>query len=94
MVKAVRDTGAKVLLLGMQIPPNYGRAYAQAFADLYLEVAQEYAISLVPFFLKGVADIQDDPTRYFQDDRIHPSVQAQPLLLENVWQELEPLLEK
>lgn len=83
--------GARVLLLGMQMPPNYGRAYAESFAALYAEVAKAHQAALVPFFLRGVADAAD-PTALFQADRIHPSEAAQPKMLDNVWPGLRPLL--
>lgn len=91
MVQAAQQAGARVLLLGMQVPPNYGADYAQGFADLFASVARQRKAGLVPFLLKGIAD-QADPTRLFQSDRIHPSVQAQPRMLDNVWPELRKLL--
>ena len=80
-----------MLLLGMQMPPNYGRQYAQDFEQLFASVAQERKAALLPFFLQGVADGKD-PLALFQADRIHPNAQAQPLMLENVWPVLRPLL--
>lgn len=91
MVRRGRQAGARVLLLGMQMPPNYGRSYADAFAALYAEVARAEQATLVPFFLKGVADAAD-PTALFQADRIHPSEAAQPTMLDNVWPALRGLL--
>jgi acyl-CoA thioesterase-1 len=91
MVRRGRQAGARVLLLGMQMPPNYGRSYADAFAALYAEVARAEQATLVPFFLKGVADAAD-PTALFQADRIHPSEAAQPKMLDNVWPALRGLL--
>jgi acyl-CoA thioesterase-1 len=91
MVRAARASGAKVLLVGMQVPPNYGQKYTQDFAASFAAVAQAEGAALVPFFLKGVAD-SPDPARYFQADRIHPNAEAQPKLLDNVWPLLQPLL--
>lgn len=91
MTLAAQNAGARVLLLGMQMPPNYGQRYAQDFAQLFVQVAQERQAALVPAFLKGVADAAD-PTALFQADRIHPTAQAQPILLRNVWPQLQPLL--
>lgn len=91
MVRRGKATGARVLLAGMQMPPNYGRDYAQAFAGLFAEVARQERVALVPFLLKGVADAPD-PTALFQPDRIHPTAQAQPLMLDNTWPVLRPLL--
>ena len=91
MGEAVRGAGAQLLLLGMRLPPNYGRAYGEDFASRYERVARQLGAKLVPFFLKGVADA-DDPTALFQADRIHPREAAQPALLENVWAVLAPML--
>lgn len=91
MTQAAQQAGARVLLLGMQVPPNYGPDYAARFAALFRTVARERKAALVPFLLKGVAD-GADPTRLFQADRIHPNEQAQPMLLSNVWPELKKLL--
>lgn len=91
MVAAARASGAKVLLVGMQVPPNYGAQYSRNFSEVYTKVAREQRTALVPFFLKGVAD-GPDPTRWFQADRIHPNLAAQPLMLDNVWPELKKIL--
>jgi acyl-CoA thioesterase-1 len=91
MVRAARAAGAKVLLVGMQVPPNYGQRYAQDFAASFAAVAQAEGAALVPFFLKGIAD-GGDAARYFQADRIHPNAEAQPKMLDNVWPLLQPLL--
>ena len=91
MTQAAQATGARVLLLGMEMPPNYGARYAQEFLDLYTTVAREHKAALLPFFLKGVAD-GADPLQWFQSDRIHPNEKAQPLMLNNVWPALRPLL--
>jgi len=91
MAGSARKAGARVLLVGMQMPPNYGAEYASHFAALYERVARTNNAALVPFLLKGVADAAD-PTALFQADRIHPKEEAQPLLLDNVWPELKKLL--
>jgi len=91
MLRAVRGAGARALLVGMQMPPNYGRRYAEQFAALYGELARAEGVALVPFLLAGVADAPD-PLALFQPDRIHPSAQAQPILLDNVWPALRASL--
>ena len=91
MAKAAREAGAQVLLLGMQMPPNYGADLTRQFAALYPTVAKGTGAALVPFFLKGVGD-DPDPTRWFQADRIHPNEAAQPRLLANVWPTLQKQL--
>jgi acyl-CoA thioesterase-1 len=77
----------------MQVPPNYGGKYTADFRDLFKTVATAEKAALVPFLLKGVADLAD-PTLLFQDDRIHPNEAAQPTLANNVWSALAPLLPK
>ncbi len=91
MTQAAKKAGARVLLLGMQVPPNYGGAYAASFSGLFAKVAKAEKVPLVPFFLKGVADV-DDAAAQFQADRIHPNAQAQPKMLANVLPELKKLL--
>ena len=91
MVKAAQGQGAKVLLLGMQVPPNYGPQYAAEFIGMYAEVAKRHKAALVPFFLKGVADA-DQADKLFQSDRIHPVEAAHPIMLGNVWPALRKLL--
>lgn len=91
MTRAARAAGAKVLLAGMQVPPNYGRDYGQQFAALFATVAQENQAALVPFLLKGIAD-GPDPLALFQSDRIHPRAEAHPRILDNVWPALRKLL--
>ncbi|MDD2545832.1 MAG: arylesterase [Burkholderiaceae bacterium] len=91
MVRAAQEAGAQVLLVGMQVPPNYGADYARQFAGVFDTVARAQKTALVPFFLKGVAD-GPDPTRLFQADRIHPRAEAHPQMLANVWPELKKLL--
>jgi acyl-CoA thioesterase-1 len=91
MASASKAAGARVLLLGMQVPPNYGRQYGADFAALFVNVAKNEGTALVPFFLKGVAD-GPDAERLFQPDRIHPREAAQPTMLANVWPALRALL--
>ena len=96
MSASARKAGARVLLAGMQAPPNYGADYTGRFAAFYPRVAQESGAALVPFLLAGVADAAPggDALALFQSDRIHPTAQAHPILLRNVWSELEKMLEK
>ncbi|HEY1228504.1 MAG TPA: arylesterase [Ramlibacter sp.] len=91
MTQAAQQAGARVLLLGMQMPPNYGPDYSARFSAMYEAVARQSKAALVPFFLRGVADVPDSE-KLFQRDRIHPTEQAQPQLLANVWPELRKLL--
>jgi acyl-CoA thioesterase-1 len=88
MVEASRDSGARVLLLGMLLPPNYGARYTTAFAEVFSRLAEEQQIPLVPFFLEGVGGVPE----MMQADGLHPTAQAQPVLLENLWPTLKPLL--
>jgi acyl-CoA thioesterase-1 len=88
MVEAAQKAGAKVLLLGMQLPPNYGAKYIAEFAALFNDVARTRKAALVPFVLQGFGDKPE----LFQADRIHPTAQAQPLMLDAVWPELRKLL--
>lgn len=88
MIEAAQGTGARVLLLGMRIPPNYGPRYTQEFADTYATLAERYDAALVPFILDDVA--LDE--KLMQDDGIHPRADAQPLIMERVWERLAPLL--
>jgi acyl-CoA thioesterase I len=88
MTKAAQAQGAKVVLLGMNMPPNYGRSYSESFNKLFADVAMQTKAGLVPFFLQGFAE----DLLYFQPDRIHPTVAAQPKMLDNVWPVLNPLL--
>lgn len=91
MVDLSRKAGARVLLVGMQVPPNYGSEYAKRFADMFATIARRHQAALVPFLLQGVAD-GPDPLKLFQADRIHPREEAQPRMLDNVWPELRRLL--
>ncbi len=88
MIQASKQSGAKVLLLGMRIPPNYGQDYTNKFFGIYGKLASAEQVELLPFFLERVATRMD----LFQADRIHPNVMAQSIMLENVWPKLEPLL--
>ncbi len=91
MTQAARKAGARVLLIGMQMPPNYGQDYSARFAAMYARVAKANQAGLVPFLLKGVADVPDSEA-LFQADRIHPREVAHPVMLGNVWPELRKLL--
>jgi len=92
MARAAKQAGAKVLVVGMQVPPNYGRQYGDDFAALFAQVARSEGTALVPFLLKGVAD-SPKADAMFQPDRIHPVAQAHPTMLDNVWAGLKPLLQ-
>ncbi|WP_374708622.1 arylesterase [Halomonas icarae] len=89
MIEASHAADAEVLLLGIDIPPNYGRAYRDAFTGVYRRLADDFELPLVPFLLDGVA--LDD--NLMQEDGIHPTAAGQPIILENVWPELMTLLE-
>jgi len=89
MIKLSRSYDAKVLLLGMKLPPNYGPAYTTGFHDLYKTLADKHQINLVPFFLSGIASQRN----LMQDDNLHPTAEAQPLILENIWPKLLPLIQ-
>ena len=91
MVKASRDAGAKVMLVGMQVPPNYGASYTEQFAQMFQSIASQNKLPLLPFLLAGFGD-SPDAMQWFQADRIHPNAQAQPRMLENVWPKLKPML--
>ena len=93
MAKAAKASGAKVVIAGMQLPPNYGRQYGEQFAALFAAVAKAEGTSLVPFLLEGVADGPRADTM-FQPDRIHPLAAAHPTILDNVWRVLAPLLKR
>jgi acyl-CoA thioesterase-1 len=88
MVAAVQKANARPLIVGMRLPPNYGAAYVREFDALYASVARAAKAPLVPFFFEGFGERND----LFQPDRIHPTAAAQPLLLDNVWPVLLPLL--
>jgi len=88
MTRAVLGASGRPLLIGMRVPPNYGRAYGEQFAAAFARVADSERVPLVPFLLEGIGE----RTEYFQPDRIHPTEKAQPILLANVWPKLEPML--
>jgi acyl-CoA thioesterase-1 len=88
MVTAARAAGAKVMIIGMEVPPNYGPAYAREFRELYADVAKSHKVPLVPSFFAGFGE---DLT-FFQPDRIHPTADAQARLLDNAWPQLSAML--
>ncbi len=88
MVVAIQHSGAKVLIVGMKLPPNYGPAYTREFAAMFAEVASARKVALVPYLFEGIGERNE----LFQPDRIHPTATAQPRLLDNVWPALKPLL--
>jgi acyl-CoA thioesterase-1 len=91
MVRSAKAAGAKAMLVGMQVPPNYGARYTQDFAALFGQVAKAEGAALVPFLLAGVAD-SPRAAQLFQPDRIHPNAEAHPIMLGNVWPVLRPWL--
>jgi len=88
MARAAQAAGARVLLLGMRIPPNYGPDYTKKFQAIYAEVARQAKVEYVPFVLQGFAEQRE----MFQPDGVHPTVEAQAKMLDNVWSKLAPLL--
>ena len=88
MIELSQAAGAKVLLVGIDVPPNYGPAYTRRFADTFAEVARAQRVAFVPFLMEGFADRPE----LYQPDGIHPAAQAQPLILDTVWRGLRPLL--
>lgn len=88
IIDAVQARPARVLLVGMQLPPNYGSAYTSGFHRIFTDLAEQRQLALVPFLLDGLA--HDD--RHFQADGVHPTADAQPIILENVWPHVEVLL--
>jgi acyl-CoA thioesterase I len=91
MTRAAKASGARVLITGIAVPPNYGRKYGEEFFALFAKVAKAQGAALVPFLLAGVADGPDAETM-FQPDRIHPKAEAHPRILDNVWPVLRPML--
>jgi acyl-CoA thioesterase I len=89
IIKACLQNNAAVLLLGMQIPPNYGITYTQKFRDIYPRLAKNYKLEQVPFLLAGFGENRD----FFQSDGIHPNILAQEIIVENVWPVLYPMLQ-
>jgi len=88
IIREATASGARILLVGMQVPPNYGLDYSKRFAAMYQGLARERGVRLVPFLLEGL----EDTDKFFQPDRIHPNQRAQPVMLDNVWPALRPLL--
>lgn len=90
MIKASRKRGAAVVLLGMRIPPNYGPRYTRAFEQVFRDLADEFDLSLIDFFMKGIA-LDDE---LMQSDGIHPNAKGQPLLLDNAWPAITAVLRR
>jgi acyl-CoA thioesterase-1 len=90
MARAIKESGARALLVGILIPPNYGQPYATSFAQMYRDIAASQKLPFLPFLLEGVAL---DP-KLMQEDGLHPRAEASPRVLDNVWQHLRPLLER
>jgi len=90
IVRRFQSMGAKVILAGMEVPPNYGPKYTDSFRNIFRSVARETNASLIPFFLEGVGGHPD----LNQDDGIHPTARGYDIVVENVWKVLEPLLQK
>ena len=93
MTRAAKAAGARVLLVGVQVPPNYGRRYTDEFAALFVQVAKAEGTAVVPFMLAGLNE-GPDPAALYQSDRIHPRAEAHPRVLENIWPALRPLLKR
>ncbi|HEX6266742.1 MAG TPA: arylesterase, partial [Burkholderiales bacterium] len=90
IIEQAQKAGARVLLVGMKLPPNYGPEYTEAFEAAFGDLAKRYRTALVPFLLEDFATRPE----LFQPDRIHPTEAAQPLMMERVWKALQPLLRK
>ena len=90
IIEQSKTAGARVLLVGMRLPPNYGEPYTRAFERAFAELAKSHRTALLPFLLEGFGDKAD----LFQPDRFHPTEAAQPAVLKNVWRALAPLLKK
>ena len=90
MISLAQKNNAKVLLVGMRMPPNYGRAYTERFAGMYGQLSTELKVPLVPFMLEGVAQ---EPAS-FQPDRLHPLATAHPIILNNIWPQFAPLIKE
>lgn len=88
MIEQSQDAGARVLLTGIQLPPNYGNAYTDRFRDMYIELAGAHGTLLVPFLMDGVALNSE----LMQSDGVHPNAHAQPVMLDHVWDALAPVL--
>jgi len=90
MIASVQETGAQLLLVGVQLPPNYGPRYTERFQAVYRELAAEHDLALLPSLVDGIGTEQD----LMQQDGIHPNVSAQPLIRDRVWEALLPLLDQ
>ncbi|MGZ8262447.1 MAG: arylesterase [Methylotenera sp.] len=90
MIKHSKKAGAKVLLLGIRIPPNYGPKYTESFSQIYTKLSKKHRVSLVPFMLENVAA----KPQLIQEDGLHPNALGQPIVLENIWPHLQLLLKK
>jgi len=88
MIDASRQAGARILLVGMRMPPNYGPEYTASFENTFKDLARSNKVRLVPFMMEGFADKR----QFFQQDGIHPIAEAQPIILDTIWRELAPLL--
>jgi acyl-CoA thioesterase-1 len=88
IIREAQASGARVLLVGVKMPPNYGEVYSQSFEAVFRELARTHSVALVPFLLEDFADKPE----FFLPDRLHPSEAAQPLMLDRVWPALRPLL--
>ncbi len=88
MLAAARARKAHIVVAGMKLPPNYGIDYTREFEQSYADLARRHKAALVPFLLEGVAERRD----LFLPDNIHPTAEAQPIILDNVWKSLRPLL--
>jgi acyl-CoA thioesterase-1 len=89
MIQISQQANARVLLLGVQLPANYGRQFREKFQQIFIDLANSHQIASVPFFLEGVAETRE----LMQPDGIHPAAEAQPVILNNVWPALKPLLD-
>jgi acyl-CoA thioesterase-1 len=90
IIQRSQDKGVKVLITGVRLPPNYGPAYNQQFAQVFRQLARRYRVPLVPQMLNQVSDYRE----LLQEDGMHPTAQAQPQIVDNIWRKLEPLLVK
>ena len=90
MISQSKKANAKILLIGMKIPPNYGPKYTDSFSNTYPQLSQQHQVSLVPFMLENIAA----KPKLIQDDGLHPNVLGQPMMLDNIWPKLQPLLKR
>jgi acyl-CoA thioesterase I len=91
LTRQCQTAKAKVLIVGMMMPPNFGQRYGKTFAAVFVDVAQTRKVALVPFMLKGVAD-RPDALNWFQPDGLHPLAKAHPAILNNIWPTLSSML--